>query len=53
MAKYKVTLVESQTTEFEIEGENEDDARSLAYQAWENGELGYASLEVEIDLEEV
>lgn len=51
MATWNVVLVESHTTEFEIEADTEDDARSLAYQAWENGELGYAGLEVEIEVE--
>lgn len=52
MATYKVMLKETQTYEFEIDGENKEEAENLAYQAWVYGELGYAGLDVDIELEE-
>jgi hypothetical protein len=51
MAKFNITLSETQTTEFELEATDVDEAKDLAYQMWENGELGYAGLEVEIEAE--
>lgn len=51
MATYNVRVIETQTYEFEMEAHDEDEAKSLSYQAWENGDLGYAGLEVEVEVE--
>lgn len=53
MAEYRVELTEKQVWVIFIEADSEDNARDIAYQSWENGELGYAELEVEMESEEV
>lgn len=53
MADYRVELTEKQVWVIFIEADSEDDAKDIAYQSWENGELGYTELEVEMESEEV
>lgn len=52
MANYRVELTEKQAWVLFIEADDEDEARQSAYDAWENGELGYAELVVEMESEE-
>lgn len=53
MATWDVrVLVEKQVHVVFVEADDADSAKHIAYQAWENGELGYAELEVEIEVEE-
>lgn len=51
MAEYKVTLTETHTYEVLVDMPDPDSAKDIVYQSWENGELGYAGLDIEIELE--
>ena len=53
MANYRVTVTETHTYDVFLEAGDADSAKDTAYQAWENGELGYAGLEIETEVEEV
>ena len=52
MGNYRVELLEKQVWVVFVEAESEDEAKDIAYQGWENGELGYTELEVEMEVEE-
>lgn len=52
MPKYFVKIEEVNAWTAEVEAEDESDAEILAYEMWNNGELGYYASDVSVIVED-